>query len=60
MGAPASGDAGLEATVFFRQDQPSWSFGAGLAVVRIARERVRVRLERFIAVDDCGNAINPL
>jgi carbon-monoxide dehydrogenase large subunit len=60
MGLPAHETPGLEATVFFRQDQPSWSFGAGLAVVRIARDTGRVRLERFVAVDDCGNAINPL
>jgi len=60
MGLPPQETPGLEATVFFRQDQPSWSFGAGLAVVRIARDTGQVRLERFIAVDDCGNAINPL
>jgi carbon-monoxide dehydrogenase large subunit len=60
MGLPPQETPGLEATVFFRQDQPSWSFGAGLAVVSIARETGQVRLERFIAVDDCGNAINPL
>src|SRR5437879_9892849 len=60
MGLPPQEAPGLEATVFFRQDQPSWSFGAGLAVVRVARDTGQVRLERFIAVDDCGNAINPL
>src|SRR5438445_661917 len=55
-----SSPQGLEAPVFFRAAQPSWSFGAGLAVVRIARDTGQVRLERFVAVDDCGNAINPL
>jgi len=60
MGLPPEEAPGLEATVFFRQDQPSWSFGAGLAVVRVSGETGQVRLERFIAVDDCGNAINPL
>src|SRR5215470_17421262 len=60
MGLPPEETPGLEATVFFRQDQPSWSFGAGLAVVRVVRETGQVRLERFVAVDDCGNAINPL
>jgi carbon-monoxide dehydrogenase large subunit len=60
MGLPPEETPGLEATVFFRQDQPSWSFGAGLAVVRVARDTGQVRLERFVAVDDCGNAINPL
>src|SRR5215467_314397 len=60
VGLPPEETPGLEATVFFRQDQPSWSFGAGLAVVRAARETGQVKLERFVAVDDCGNAINPL
>jgi aerobic carbon-monoxide dehydrogenase large subunit len=60
MGLPAQESPGLEATVFFRQDHPSWSFGAGLAVVRIDRDTGRVLLQRFVAVDDCGNAINPL
>jgi carbon-monoxide dehydrogenase large subunit len=60
MGLPPDEKPGLEATVFFRQDQPSWSFGAGLAVVRIDRDTGQVRIERFVAVDDCGNAINPL
>src|SRR5262249_8146441 len=60
MGAPPEEKPGLAATVFFRPDQPSWSFGAGLAVVRIDRDTGQVRVERFVAVDDCGNAINPL
>src|SRR5262249_11224868 len=59
-GLPPGGSPGLEATVFFRQDQPSWSFGAGLARVRIDRDTGQVRLERFVAVDDCSHAINPL
>src|SRR5437879_7270758 len=60
MGLPPQETPGLEATVFFRQDHPSWSFGAGMAVVRVARGTGQLSLERFIAVDDWGNAINPL
>ncbi len=60
MGLPSGENPGLEATVFFRQDQPAFSFGAGIAVVRVDKETGHVRLERLIAVDDCGNAINPL
>jgi carbon-monoxide dehydrogenase large subunit len=60
VGLPPEETPGLEATVFFRQDQPAWSFGAGLAVVTVDRDTGRVRLERMVAVDDCGNAINPL
>ena len=60
LGLPAEETPGLEATGFFRQDHPSFSFGAGLALVRIDRDTGQVRLERFVAVDDCGHAINPL
>ena len=35
-------------------------FGATIAVVRIDRETGRVRLERLVAVDDCGTVVNPL
>jgi carbon-monoxide dehydrogenase large subunit len=59
-GLPPGESPGLEATVFFRQDHPSWSFGAGIALVRIDRDTGRVRLEKFVAVDDCGHAINPM
>jgi carbon-monoxide dehydrogenase large subunit len=60
MGLPTDETPGLETTVFFRQDHPSFSFGAGIAVVRIDRDTGRVALERLVAVDDCGNPINPL
>ena len=60
VGLPAAESPGIESTVFFRQDQPAWSFGAGLAVVSVDRNTGRLRLERLVAVDDCGNAINPL
>src|SRR5262249_38049834 len=60
MGLPPDEAPGLEATGFFRQDQPAWSFGGGIALVTIGRETGQVRLARVVAVDDCGNAINPL
>jgi carbon-monoxide dehydrogenase large subunit len=60
VGLPPDETPGLEATVFFRQDHPAWSFGAGIAVVTVDRDTGQVRLERIVAVDDCGNAINPM
>ncbi len=35
-------------------------FGATIAVVSIDRETGKVRIERMIAVDDCGTVVNPL
>jgi aerobic carbon-monoxide dehydrogenase large subunit len=60
MGLPSEETPGLEATVFFRQDHPAFSFGAGIAVVTVDRDTGQVRLEKIVAVDDCGNAINPM
>src|SRR5438046_10564512 len=57
---PSNKSPVLEATLFLRQYLPAFSFGAVIAVVSVDRETVRVRLERLVAVDDCGNAINPL
>ena len=60
IGLPPEETPGLEATVFFRQDRQAWSFGACIAVVRVDRDTGQLLLERVFAVDDCGNAINPL
>jgi aerobic carbon-monoxide dehydrogenase large subunit len=35
-------------------------FAATVAVVSIDRETGRIRLERLVAVDDCGKVVNPL
>lgn len=44
----------------FARTRRRGDFGAGLAVVSVDKDTGRIRLERLIAVDDCGNAINPL
>jgi carbon-monoxide dehydrogenase large subunit len=38
----------------------TFPFGAHIAVVDVDTETGEVRLERYIAVDDCGNQVNPL
>jgi carbon-monoxide dehydrogenase large subunit len=50
----------LDATVHFANPQ-AWTFsnGAHLAVVEIDRETGRVRVVRYVAVDDCGRVVNP-
>jgi carbon-monoxide dehydrogenase large subunit len=37
-----------------------WPFGTHIAVVDIDAETGNVKLLRYIAVDDCGNIINPM
>ena len=50
----------LEATMHFANPQ-AWTFtnGAHLAVVEVDVETGRVRVLRYVAVDDCGRVINP-
>jgi aerobic carbon-monoxide dehydrogenase large subunit len=44
----------------FQATQPSFPFGAHLAVVEVDTETGAVGLERIVAVDDAGRIINPL
>lgn len=57
---PAGMEPGLEATFYY--DPPNLTFpnGAYLALVSIDRGTGQVKVERFVAVDDCGTVINPM
>lgn len=58
---PQQGEApGLSAHVTY--DPPNYTYAAGvhLAVVEVDPETGAVHLQRYIAVDDCGRAINPM
>jgi len=57
---PPGMEPGLEATYYY--DPPNLTFpnGAYIAVVSIDRGTGQVRVERFVAVDDCGTVINPM
>jgi carbon-monoxide dehydrogenase large subunit len=50
----------LEATVHYANPE-AWTFtnGAHLALVEVDVETGRVRLLRYVAVDDCGRMVNP-
>ncbi len=50
----------LSAEVDFTAAQPTFPFGAHLAVVEVDTETGGVELKRMIAVDDAGRIINPL
>jgi carbon-monoxide dehydrogenase large subunit len=52
-------EPGLEANELFDSAE-QWPFGTHLAVVRIERDTGRVTVEQIVAVDDCGNVVNPL
>jgi carbon-monoxide dehydrogenase large subunit len=50
----------LQHELDFQADGSSFPFGSHVAVVEIDRDTGQVRLVRHIAVDDCGNIVNPL
>jgi carbon-monoxide dehydrogenase large subunit len=52
-------EPGLEANELF-DSLEQWPFGTHLAVVRIDRDTGRVHVDQIVAVDDCGNVVNPL
>jgi carbon-monoxide dehydrogenase large subunit len=52
--------AELSAEVDFKAAQPTFPFGAHLAVVDVDTETGAVALKRIVAVDDAGRIINPM
>jgi aerobic carbon-monoxide dehydrogenase large subunit len=59
-GVPAGLEPGLEATSRFEPANGTCPFGTHICVVEVDRETGAVELKRYVAVDDCGNVINPL
>ena len=59
-GLPEEIERGLEAEALYDPVSNAYSFGTHIAVVEIDAESGEVKLERYIAVDDCGVQINPL
>jgi aerobic carbon-monoxide dehydrogenase large subunit len=57
---PKGLEPGLEASAFFDPPNFVYPFGAHIAVVGVDVETGEIRLERYVAVDDCGRVINPM
>lgn len=57
---PPGTEPGLEAVTYYDPPNMTFPFGAYICVVDIDRETGEVKVRRFVAVDDCGNVINPL
>jgi carbon-monoxide dehydrogenase large subunit len=56
---PAGMEPGLEETSFYDPENFVFPFGAHAAVVEVDPETGKIDLVRYVAVDDCGPAINP-
>ena len=60
MKLPPNTEPGLVSTHFWEPPNFTFPFGAHIAVTEVDRDTGDVRILRYIAVDDCGNMINPL
>jgi aerobic carbon-monoxide dehydrogenase large subunit len=57
---PQGMEAGLEAVDYYDPPNLTFPFGSYICVVDIDRGTGEVKIRRFLAVDDCGNIINPM
>jgi aerobic carbon-monoxide dehydrogenase large subunit len=53
-------EPGLEETSFYDPENFVWPFGAHACIVDVDAETGKVDVVRYVAVDDCGKAINPM
>jgi len=59
-GLPEGMEQGLEAIAYFDPPNLVWPFGAHIAVLEVDPDTGSVKFEQYVAVDDCGNVINPM
>jgi len=59
-GLPEDVELGLEAVAYFDPPNFVWPFGAHICVVEVDPDTGNAQMLRYIAVDDCGNVINPM
>jgi aerobic carbon-monoxide dehydrogenase large subunit len=57
---PPNVEPGLDATSCFEPSNFTFPFGAHVCMVEIDPETGDIRLLKYVAVDDCGNVLNPL
>ena len=57
---PPGLEAGLEAVHYYDPPNLTFPFGTYISVVDIDKGTGEVKVRRFVAVDDCGNIINPM
>ncbi|MGZ4350183.1 MAG: aerobic carbon-monoxide dehydrogenase large subunit [Solirubrobacteraceae bacterium] len=57
---PPGVESGLDAETVYDPPNLTFPFGAHICVVAVDPGTGKVRVERFVAVDDCGTRINPM
>ncbi|MEM0382217.1 MAG: molybdopterin cofactor-binding domain-containing protein [Nitrososphaerota archaeon] len=57
---PPGTEPGLEATIFYDPSNFTFPFGTHVCIVEVDPETGQVNILKYVAVDDCGNQINPM
>ena len=57
---PPGVEGGLDAEIVYDPPNLTFPYGAYICVVQIDPGTAKVRISRFVAVDDCGTRINPM
>ena len=57
---PEGTEPGLEAVSIFDPQNFTWPFGTHIAVVEVDGDTGEVELQKYVALDDVGNVINPM
>ncbi len=57
---PAGMEMGLEAVDYYDPPNFTYPFGSYICVIDIDKGTGQVKVRRFVAIDDCGNIINPM
>jgi carbon-monoxide dehydrogenase large subunit len=57
---PQGMEAGLEAVSYYDPPNLTYPFGSYICVVDVDTGTGQVKVRRFVAIDDCGNIINPM
>jgi carbon-monoxide dehydrogenase large subunit len=57
---PQGMEAGLEAVSYYDPPNLTYPFGSYICVVDLDSGTGEVKIRRFVAIDDCGNIINPM
>ncbi|MDA0286847.1 MAG: aerobic carbon-monoxide dehydrogenase large subunit [bacterium] len=57
---PQGMEAGLEATHYYDPPNLTFPFGSYICVMDIDPKTAEMKIRRFVAIDDCGNIINPM
>jgi carbon-monoxide dehydrogenase large subunit len=60
MKLPPNTEPGLQSTHFWEPPNFVFGFGAHIVITDIDKETGQIKIRRYVAVDDCGNILNPL